>query len=75
VRDYEPHLALDGGADGFAIFDRLVAEAPAHLNPGGYLVVEIGTAQEAPGHERIQRISGYELAKTVHDGSGHLRVL
>jgi release factor glutamine methyltransferase len=75
VRDYEPHLALDGGADGFAVFDRLVAEAPAYLNPGGYLIVEIGTAQETPGRDRINRISGYELAKTVHDGSGHPRVL
>jgi release factor glutamine methyltransferase len=75
VRDYEPHLALDGGEDGFAVFDRLVAEAPKFLEPGGYLIVEIGTAQEAPGRERIGRIPGYELAKTVMDGSGHPRVL
>jgi release factor glutamine methyltransferase len=75
VRDYEPHLALDGGPDGFAVFDPLIAEAPTYLNPGGYLIVEIGSAQEAPGRERIQRISGYELAKTVYDGSGHPRVL
>jgi release factor glutamine methyltransferase len=75
VRDYEPHLALDGGETGFVVFDRLVAEAPQFLEPGGYLIVEIGTAQEAPGRERIGRIPGYELAKTVHDGSGHPRVL
>src|SRR5262249_21970909 len=31
VRDYEPHLALDGGPDGFALFDRLIAAAPAYL--------------------------------------------
>ena len=24
VRDHEPHLALDGGADGYAVFDRLI---------------------------------------------------
>ena len=75
VRDYEPHLALDGGADGFTVFDRLIAEAPAYLKPGGYVLIEIGSPQEGPARERIGRHSGYELAKTVHDGSGHPRVL
>jgi release factor glutamine methyltransferase len=75
VRDYEPHLALDGGADGYAVFERLVAGAPAFLKPGGYLIVEIGSPQEGPARERIGRHPGYELAKTIHDGSGHPRVL
>ena len=75
VRDYEPHQALDGGADGFAVFDRLIAEAPAHLKPDGYLLIEIGAPQEGPARERIERHTGYELAKTIHDGSGHPRVL
>ncbi len=75
VRDYEPHLALDGGESGFAVFDRLVAEAPKYLEPGGYLIVEIGSAQEGPGRERIGRVEGFELARTIHDGSGHPRVL
>src|SRR5262249_7620129 len=26
VRDYEPHLALDSGRGGFAVFDRLIAD-------------------------------------------------
>jgi release factor glutamine methyltransferase len=75
VRDYEPHRALDGGADGFAVFDRLIAEVPAHLKPDGYLLIEIGSPQERPARERIERHAGYELAKTIHDGSGHPRVL
>jgi release factor glutamine methyltransferase len=75
VRDYEPHRALDGGADGFAVFDRLIAEAPAHLKSGGWLLLEIGSPQEMPARERIERNKGYELEKTVHDGSGHPRVL
>ncbi len=75
VRDYEPHLALDGGKDGFAVFDRLVAEAPQHLTPGGYLIVEIGSPQEVPARARLEAHGGYELAKTVQDGSGHPRVL
>jgi release factor glutamine methyltransferase len=75
VRDYEPHLALDGGATGFAVFDRLIAEAPKHLKPGGYLLIEIGSPQEAPARERIVAHGGYELGKTILDGSRHPRVL
>ena len=35
VRDYEPHLALDGGPDGYAVLERLVAGARDWLEPGG----------------------------------------
>jgi release factor glutamine methyltransferase len=75
VRHYEPHLALDGGPGGYAVFDRLVAEAPRFLEPGGYLIVEIGSPQEGPARERIGARSDYDLGKTVRDGSGHPRVL
>ncbi len=75
VRDFEPHLALDGGADGFAVFDRLVSEARERLQPGGHLIVEIGAPQEEPARQRIAAISGYELAPTIQDYSGHPRVL
>jgi release factor glutamine methyltransferase len=47
VRDHEPRLALDGGADGLTLLRRVVAEAPARLVPGGVLAVEVG-AGEAP---------------------------
>jgi release factor glutamine methyltransferase len=75
VRDYEPHVALDGGADGFAVFDRIVAGVPKYLKPGGHIILEIGTAQEGPGRDRLSRLPGLELARTIHDGSGHPRVL
>ena len=35
VRDFEPHLALDGGADGLDIYRRIAAEASKYLNRGG----------------------------------------
>lgn len=38
----EPALALDGGADGMNFIRPLMAQAPAHLRPGGVLVLEIG---------------------------------
>lgn len=41
VRDWEPMLALYGGADGTRVVARLVAEAAAVVRPGGWLLVEI----------------------------------
>ena len=64
-----------GGPGGFAIFDRLIDEAPARLRTGGYLLVEIGAPQEQKARERIGQNSNYELAPTIHDYSGHPRVL
>jgi release factor glutamine methyltransferase len=75
VRDYEPHRALDGGPGGYEVLDRLVREAGEHLVPGGYLIVEIGAAQETPARQRIQACAGFELADTLHDHAGHPRVL
>ena len=75
VRDYEPHLALDGGPGGYAVFDRLIREAPGYLKPGGYLIVEIGAPQEGLARQRIESQPGYELGPTIKDGVGHPRVL
>ena len=38
----EPALALAGGADGMDFIRPLLRQAPAHLNAGGVLVLEIG---------------------------------
>ncbi len=45
VRDYEPHLALEAGADGLSIIRRLLADVGKHLKPGGHFVFEIGFEQ------------------------------
>lgn len=45
VRDYEPHLALDGGVGGVEFYARLAAEAGGYLRPGGWLLLEIGAGQ------------------------------
>jgi release factor glutamine methyltransferase len=45
VRDYDPRVALDGGKDGLDFFRRLAAEAAAHLNVGGRMMLEFGDDQ------------------------------
>lgn len=47
VRDFEPHLALDGGSDGFDAYRALARQAGAMLTPGGWLLVEVGIDQAA----------------------------
>ena len=44
----EPMLALDGGSDGLDIYRRIAAEAGAHLNPGGFLYMEVGIGEAEP---------------------------
>jgi release factor glutamine methyltransferase len=48
VRDFDPHLALDGGTDGLHFYRAIAAAAPALLAPGGVLVVELGIGQAEP---------------------------
>lgn len=43
---HEPALALAAGPDGLDIVRRILAEARAHLNPGGVLAVEVGHNQD-----------------------------
>jgi release factor glutamine methyltransferase len=75
VREHEPHLALNGGPSGYEVFQRLVSGACQHLVPGGHLIVEIGAPQERTARDHILAHPGYRLADTLHDYSGHARVL
>jgi release factor glutamine methyltransferase len=75
VREYEPHLALDGGPGGFEVFTRLIDAARRFLVPGGYFLVEIGSPQEQEARRRIEAVGSYALDETLLDGSRHPRVL
>jgi release factor glutamine methyltransferase len=47
VRRFEPLQALDGGPDGLTHIRRLVELSPQGLNPGAWLVLEVGADQSA----------------------------
>ena len=74
VRDYEPHLALDGGEDGLDFYRRIVAEAGAYLNPGGWLIMEIGQEQGEAVRQMLLQ-DGYEEIEVVQDLAGLDRVV
>jgi release factor glutamine methyltransferase len=69
----EPMLALDGGADGLVFYDRICAEAPAHLVAGGALVVEHGYDQADAVRARFER-AGFTDVQLVHDLGKNPRV-
>lgn len=45
VKNYEPHLALEGGTDGLNFYRSIAANYKAALHPGGYLCFEFGDGQ------------------------------
>jgi release factor glutamine methyltransferase len=42
VRDWEPRIALFAGETGFEVYDRIAADGPRVLRPGGWLILELG---------------------------------
>lgn len=57
VREWEPATALIGGSDGMEFYRRLLQQAPAVLEPGGWIALEIDarrpqqTAEIATAHD------------------------
>ena len=47
---HEPGVALAGGRDGLDVVRRILLQAPAHLNSGGLLVVEVGSGRRRLEH-------------------------
>ena len=47
ARDFEPHVALDGGGDGLDVHRRVVAAVRTWLAPGGAVLIETGRTQAA----------------------------
>ena len=45
VKDHEPRLALDGGADGLDFYRRIAKDAPKCLARGGMVILEVGDGQ------------------------------
>ena len=69
VRDFEPLLALDGGADGLDFYRRIVKDVRNFLKPGGWLGLEIGYDQRE-AVEDLLRARGLEETETLRDLSG-----
>lgn len=69
----EPQLALDGGSDGLAFYDRICSAAGHYLRPGGALVVEHGFDQAAEVQQRFAA-GGFDRIALVCDLGKNPRV-
>ena len=63
---FEPVLALDGGADGLDFVRKIAASAKDHLVPGGILQMEIGYDQGKEARD-ILRKEGYRKISVIKD--------
>ncbi len=73
--DYEPALALDGGADGLSLIRAAIAQAPAVLKPGGAVLFECDPSQ-ARRLVRLVQLQWPAAQVTVHkDLAGRDRVV
>jgi release factor glutamine methyltransferase len=74
VRDHDPRLALDGGADGLDFYRRLAAEGGSKLKPGGRLMLEHGDGQGGAVAELLAQ-HGWTVESVLKDYSRRGRIL
>lgn len=74
VREHEPVMALDGGADGLTFYRRILQGAGDYLNRGGMLFFEIGCEQAVSVREIMER-AGFQEIEVVKDFAGLDRVV
>lgn len=74
VRDFEPHMALDGGEDGLDFYRSISEKWKAALAPGGRLYFEVGIGQ-ADAVLRIMRAQGFGDIQVVKDHNEIPRVV
>ncbi len=67
VREHDPHLALDGGADGLEVIRRFLTGAPGYLAPGGLLALELGHAQAGEVDQELNASGAFASVQIEND--------
>lgn len=73
VLAHEPTIALLADSDGFAALIEIIAGAPAHLEPGGWLILEHGWQQALKVRNLLEQ-AGFSHVRSHADLAGHERV-
>lgn len=74
VRDYDPHLALDGGTDGLDAYRLVAAALKPHVHENSLILFEIGAGQE----DQVSAIladRSFEVIAKEPDLTGKIRCL
>jgi release factor glutamine methyltransferase len=74
VRDHEPKAALYGGEEGYEIYGELIAQAGAHLTPGGLLVLELGY-NSLPAVQPLLESAEWTRLNVTNDLAGIPRII
>jgi release factor glutamine methyltransferase len=74
VRDHDPRLALDGGADGLDAYRAICPALPTLLQPDGLVVFEVGAGQAAEVSALLEA-AGLTVLRTERDLGGHQRAV
>lgn len=74
VKDFEPKMALDGGKDGLDLVKKIIDEAPDHLNPQAWILMEIGDDQAEAVLEYAKRSKKYTNLEIIVDLEGKNRI-
>lgn len=70
VTCHEPHLALDGGADGLACLRHLINQSSTYLIPNGILLLEMMAGQAEAVVHLINHHGGYHSTEIYADLAG-----
>jgi release factor glutamine methyltransferase len=70
----EPREAFDGGPYGLRIHQRVMADAPRFLKPGGWLLMEFGLGQHRQVKLLLDRSERFETVELANDAAGNPRV-
>eukprot|EP01037_Dinobryon_pediforme_P014313 gene14313-14436_t len=74
VRNFDPHLALDGGVDGLDPYRHLCSELPRLLAPEGWIIFEVGSDQAADVLALLSQ-AGLQRLRAFKDYGGHARAI
>lgn len=74
VRDFEPNLALDGGADGLAAYRRIIPALRRLATRDAIMAFELGQGQ-AQGVAALGRVAGLQIAAREQDIARRARVI
>ncbi len=75
VREFEPHLALDGGVDGLDFYRRIAQKINRFIARGGLCIMEVGENQAQDVIRIFRENSRCDFAMVVKDLSGVERVV
>ena len=74
VSCWEPRMALSGGETGLAFTEDIIREAPEHLEPGGYLLMEMAGGTDTGLLAGMAAQSGLRMENIIKDMAGWERV-